>query len=107
MPIKSPEKTDNQDNCGIRMKGEVSPVLTVPEAAVFLRVSESVIRRLMKERRIPFFQIERRTLLYRPAVEKWIESLIQKPDGRPSGVIAKQRANEIIEEIGGKHKWQN
>jgi len=47
-------------------------VLTVVEAAKFLRVSESIIRRLIKERRIPFFQIEGRYLFYKPKLEEWI-----------------------------------
>lgn len=80
---------------GIRMQDSTATVLTVPEAAEFLRVSESIIRRLIRESRIPFFQIEGRYLLYRPALEQWITSRIANPDGRPGEEKAAETANEI------------
>ena len=47
-------------------------VLTVVDAALFLRISESVVRRLIREKRIPYFRIDGRYLFYRPLVEKWM-----------------------------------
>lgn len=54
-------------------------VLDVRDVALFLRISESIVRRLIKERRIPFFQIEGRYLFYRPAVEEWIRHSMIEP----------------------------
>ena len=73
-------------------------VLTVSEAAEFLRVSESIIRRLIKERRIPYFQIEGRYLLYRPVLESWIRGLTTPVNGTQKetpGIVA----NEIWEKV--------
>ncbi len=68
-------------------------VLTVADVAVFLRISESVVRRLIREHRIPYFKIDGRYLLYRPALEEWITALIVKPDLGPRdhpGTIAER-----------------
>jgi excisionase family DNA binding protein len=89
------------DNSGIRMQEAARLVLTVPGAAGFLCVSESIIRRLIKENRIPYFQIEGRYLFYVPALERWIEENIVEANGRPTKEIANERATEIIEQING------
>jgi len=79
-------------------------VLTVPGAAGFLCVSESIIRRLIKEHRIPYFQIEGRYLFYVPALERWIEENLVEADGMPTREIANERATEIWERTkGDKH----
>jgi excisionase family DNA binding protein len=40
-------------------------IMNVSEAAKYLRVSESIIRRLVKQTRIPYFKIEGRYLFYK------------------------------------------
>ncbi len=70
-------------------------VLTVVDAARFLRISESVVRRLIRERRIPFFRIDGRYLLYRPALEEWIRNLIEPPTGKSAVEQAQEGSNRI------------
>jgi excisionase family DNA binding protein len=76
-------------------------ILNVADAAEFLRVSESIVRRLIRERRIPFFQIDGRYLFYRPAVEEWITQILVKPDGRSLRDEAKDVAAEIWQRKDG------
>jgi excisionase family DNA binding protein len=76
-------------------------VLTVVDAALFLRVSESVVRRLIRERRIPFFRIEGRYLFYVPCVEEWMRTITVSPDGQ-AGTQAAQVIATHLWEIGGK-----
>jgi excisionase family DNA binding protein len=73
----------------------VTRVLDVHETAEFLRISESIIRRLIREHRIPYFQIEGRYLFYLPALESWIEDKMVPPTGNPAVSIAEGTANEI------------
>jgi excisionase family DNA binding protein len=72
--------------------------MTVADAAVFLRVSESIVRRLIKERRIPFFQIEGRYLFYRPVLEQWMTEISVKPDGQSGKEQATVTADNIWEQ---------
>ena len=44
-------------------------IMNAPEVADFLRVSESTIRKLVKEKRIPYFKLEGRYLFYRGTIE--------------------------------------
>jgi excisionase family DNA binding protein len=71
-------------------------VLTVPDAAEFLRVSESLVRRLIRERRIPFVQIDGRYLFYKPVVEEWLRSMTTIPDGQSAGEAAGRIADDIM-----------
>ncbi len=70
-------------------------IMNVPEAADFLRVSESIVRRYIRGRRIPYFKIEGRYLFYRPELEEWVRSLIVAPDGQSSDELAEKAAVEI------------
>ena len=54
-------------------------ILNVRDAAKFLRVSESIIRRLVREQRIPFFKIEGRYLFSRAVIENWVNELSITP----------------------------
>ena len=80
-------------------------ILDVRSAAGFLGVSESIIRRLIKERRIPFFQIEGRYLFYRPALEQWIEGAIVHPVSTTSADLAADAANDIWKHSQGGKSW--
>jgi excisionase family DNA binding protein len=75
-------------------------VLTVADAARFLRISESVVRRLIRERRIPHFKIEGRYLFYRPVLEEWMRSLTIVPGGASLGVQAQAIADNITHRGG-------
>jgi excisionase family DNA binding protein len=54
-------------------------ILNVRDAAKFLRISESIIRRLIREQRIPFFKIEGRYLFSRTVIENWVTGLSITP----------------------------
>jgi excisionase family DNA binding protein len=77
-------------------------VLDVRGAAIFLGVSESLVRRLIRERRIPFFQIDGRYLFYRPALEYWIEDQIVHPGGMSGSNIATEAAHTIWKRSKGE-----
>jgi excisionase family DNA binding protein len=62
------------------MAMEDPKILNVRDAAKFLRISESIIRRLIREQRIPFFKIERRYLFSRPVIENWVKELSITPN---------------------------
>ena len=70
-------------------------ILDVRKAAEFLGVSESIVRRLIRERRIPFFQIEKRYLFYRPVLECWIEDQIVHPVNTSADSLAADAANDV------------
>lgn len=54
---------------GQRIDGDI---MNVTETAKYLRVSESIARRLIKQARIPYFKIEGRYLFYKRKLEEWI-----------------------------------
>jgi len=70
-------------------------IMSAPEAAEFLRISESTIRRLVKEKRVPYFRINSRCLFSRRALEEWTFSLIEKPSGQPACQEAESEASKI------------
>ena len=71
-------------------------VMTVAEAAGFLRVSSSLVRRLIREHRIPFVQIDGRYLFYRPVVEEWLRAKTIIPDGQSTAEVAGKIADGIF-----------
>jgi len=72
-------------------------IMNVPEASDFLRVSESIIRRLIKEKRIPFHKIEGRYLFYKLKLEEWISTLTINPSGPDVKSQSLERADAIWE----------
>jgi excisionase family DNA binding protein len=76
-------------------------VLTVADAAAFIRVSESIVRRLIRERRIPYFRIEGRYLLYRPGLEEWITQITIIPEGRSAAEKGIDMAAQLWEQKEG------
>lgn len=70
-------------------------IMNAPEAAEFLRISESTIRRLVKEKRVPYFRINSRCLFSRRALEQWTFSLIEKPSGQPASQEVEIEASRI------------
>ena len=77
-------------------------IMNVPDVADFLRVSESMIRKLVKEKRIPFFKLEGRYLFYRGAIEKWASDLTIEVETASSKGEASQKAEEIWDQRKGK-----
>lgn len=76
-------------------------MLNVAEAALFLRISESIVRRLIRERRIPFFRIDGRYLFYRPGLEEWITQISIIPEGRSSAAKGIDMAARLWEKKEG------
>ncbi len=70
-------------------------IMNAPEVAEFLRVSESTIRKLVKEKRIPYFKLEGRYLFYRGALEKWANELTIEPEKGSTEGEASQKAEEV------------
>ena len=77
-------------------------IMNVPDVAVFLRVSESTIRKLVKEKKIPYFKIEGRYLFYRGALEKWVNSLTIEPEKGSTEGEASHKAEEVWSKTKGK-----
>ncbi len=77
-------------------------IMNVPDVADFLRVSESTIRKLVKEKRIPYFKLEGRYLFYRGALEKWANDLTIEPEKGSTKGDASQKAEEIWDQRKGK-----
>ena len=72
-------------------------IMNVAEASEFLRVSESIVRRLIKEKRIPFHKIEGRYLFYKLKLEEWISALTINPSGPEINMQVEKRADVIWE----------
>lgn len=86
------------------MESDVAPrtVMSVRATASFLGVSESIIRRLVRERRIPFQKIEGRYVFYRPRLERWLLDSTVEPDLVQSSSNPSQTAETIWRKaIGG------
>ena len=49
-------------------------IMNKKEAAEFLRISLSTIKKLMKEKKIPFSKINGRVLFLKKDLLKWVES---------------------------------
>ena len=77
-------------------------IMNVSEAAKYLRVSESIIRRLVKQARIPYFKIEGRYLFYKLKLVEWIGTLTIQPSCPANSSQAEQLADEIWEKKEGK-----
>jgi excisionase family DNA binding protein len=74
-----------------------SDIMNVSEAAKYLRVSESIIRRLVKQTRIPYFKIEGRYLFYRLKLVEWINSITISPSGQNTKLQSVKLADAIWE----------
>lgn len=53
---------------------EINQMLTVKELAKYIYVSESTIRKLVRESKIPFIRIFSKILFDKRKIELWIES---------------------------------
>ena len=75
-------------------------VLSVKELADYLGLSESIIRRLVKENRIPFIKIEARILFFLPVIRKWLVNM--SAEAISCGDTIQQRAHTTANII-----WNN
>ncbi len=75
------------------------------EVAAYLGISESIVRRLVRERRIPFVRVERRILFVLPAVRRWLDEKMVVPEpGAPdsSRTHAREISNRVWDKVQGK-----
>ncbi len=77
--------------------------MNVTETAKYLRVSESIVRRLVKQVRIPFFKIEGRYLFYKDRLIEWINSMTVNP----SGINAQSQSSKLAEDIWNRKEKKN
>lgn len=77
-------------------------VMDVKDTSGFLKISEAKLRRLVNDKRIPYFRIDGRILFSRPSVESWIQSLIVQPTGKSAKDSAKDAAATIWESTQGE-----
>jgi excisionase family DNA binding protein len=62
----------------------LTPLLTLPEASAYLRLSEESIRRLIAARRLPCVRLGRRVLFDRSDLLRWVSARIPPPPSRES-----------------------
>ena len=78
-----------------------SDVMDVKDTVIFLKISEAKLRRLVNERRVPYFRIDGRILFSHLSLETWIQSLIVQPDGKSAEDSARNAATTIWKEAHG------
>ena len=77
-------------------------VMNVPETADYLRVSESIIRRLIRQKRIPYFQIDGRYLFFKERVDAWVISSTIIPDTISTTEGVKKQSQSLWERANKK-----
>lgn len=77
-------------------------VMNVTEAADYLRVSESIIRRFIRQKRIPYFQIDGRYLFFKEKVDEWVIDNIVKPSECKIELTVKKTTEEIWNKTKGR-----
>ena len=80
---------------------KINEVMDVKEAKAYLKISEAKLRRLVTEKRIPYFRIDGRILFSHVSLEKWIQSLIVEPTGKSTEDWARDAADTIWKEAQG------
>ncbi|MFN0157073.1 MAG: helix-turn-helix domain-containing protein [Bacteroidota bacterium] len=101
-------ETDGKEICRTRMQIEqhIVPIEslsihTVSTLAAWLHVSQSLIRRLVREDRIPYFKLDGRYLFHRPSVEEWILSINNPATGGDNRAVSRKHANSIWNQTVG------
>ena len=77
-------------------------VLSVSDLAIYLGLSESLVRRMIHERKIPFNKIEGRFLFFLPVVREWLTKTAIQPDPSVTEAMRKEineRANRIWSKV--------
>jgi len=75
--------------------------MDVKDTVSFLKISEAKLRRLVNEKRVPYFRIDARILFSHQSLETWIQSLIVQPDGKSAEDSARDAATTIWKEAHG------
>lgn len=60
--------------------GAASDVLTVKQAARYLTISESSLRKMIKDRQIPFNKLRRRYVFSRAQIDDWLKRTSIPPE---------------------------
>lgn len=58
-----------------KIKQEESKMLTVKETAKYLKLSKSMIYKLIRQKKIPFVKIAGKYLFSKTKLDSWVESL--------------------------------
>ena len=74
--------------------GDMREVQNVAEIASYLGVSQSIVRRLIREKKVPYSKIEGCYRFYLPEVRAWL-SKITTPPGNETPQDISKRSDEI------------
>lgn len=75
-------------------------VLNVDECARYIRLSESMLWKLVREKKIPYIKIEGRYIFFLPAIKEWLKNNVIMPAEKENN--EKQKAKETAAKI-----WNN
>ena len=81
------------------MDGE--KILQIKEAAEYLRISTSLLRRLYSEQQVPLHRIGRRVLFFASELESWLKTGGTMPDGTKK-TIGVRRIKNSYDRAGNK-----
>jgi excisionase family DNA binding protein len=73
--------------------GEPDPVMTVPEVSAYLKIAESTVYRLVKERRLPGRKVGGAWRFSRPELERWLANPLEG-DGSASSTASETQDNK-------------
>lgn len=73
--------------------------MNVKEIAQYLGISESIVRRLVKDRQIPHLRIKGCIRFYVPKVEEWLKLLTIETNGIDTERQENEEAERIAEEV--------
>lgn len=62
-----------------KLEAKVKRVLDSTEAAQYLGISYWLIRKLVREKKIPYYKIESKTLFTKEILDKYIEDSLEEP----------------------------
>lgn len=71
-------KNENLENLS-EEKSDMKRVLDSMEAAQYLGISYWLIRKLVREKKIPYYKIESKTLFTKEILDKYIEDSLEEP----------------------------
>jgi hypothetical protein len=74
-------------------------VLDVAGIAAYLCVSESIIRRLIREQKIPCNRIEGRIVFFLPAIREWLTKTTIQPNDGSSDSTTKEATRMQVSNI--------
>ena len=82
-------------------KAGVKRVLDSTEAAQYLGISYWLIRKLVREKKIPYYKIESKTLFTKEILDKYIQDSLEEPKKKRSNMIGqtfrkKQKRSDLI-----------